>query len=233
MSARVREKQYLCTALNYYLKAYEMKKSTLFLLSFLFIGITNVFCQIAQPDPISPTIGGVSRSISGEDGRNRVVTKKFVRHFDRRGRLIRHEEYLNGSLVSEFVCNYSGSRAYPVFRSNKRVLNKNRNKDYPEVIGRVIRKEHYATGEVKSVDSIVCLRFPKAQNIKFRDVPEDKAFSQSSKKSFGPEYYLPGSLIPANYSAKIRSEYSKGKKNNLTAYKKQSRSHLARKHKSA
>ena len=216
-------------------KAYEMKRSTLFLIIsfFLFFGIANTYCQVAS-NPISPSIDGVIRHIPNkDDGGNRVVTKKFVRHFDRRGRLIRHEEYINGSLVSEFVCNYSGSRAYPIFRSNKEVVRSKRKKDYPEVIGRVIRKEHYSTGEVKSVDSIVCLRYAKAQNIKFRDVPEEKAFSQSTKKYFEHNYYLPGSLVPACYSAKLQSEFSKGKKNNSAVYKKQNRSNTARKHKSA
>ena len=158
-----------------YTFAYEMKKSTLLLLLFFLFGIADTYCQTA-PNPISPSISGVLRPVrrpAKDDSRNRVITKKYVRHFDRRGRLIRHEEYWNGSLVSEYICSYSGSHAYPVSRCNKRLLDKKHHKEKPEVIGRVIRKEHYSTGELKSVDSIVCLRFQKTPNIKLRNVPED------------------------------------------------------------
>ncbi|MCR5050786.1 MAG: hypothetical protein K6A36_06845 [Paludibacteraceae bacterium] len=110
--------------------------------------------------------------------RSRVITKKHVRHFDRRGRLIGHEEYLNGSLVSGYVCNYNEGSAYPVLWCNKRLGEKRRNR--LDTIGCVIRTEHYSTGELKSIDSIVCIRFLRAQNVK-RNLPNDKYLSKQNK----------------------------------------------------
>lgn len=134
-----------------------MRKTTLLLLSILFFGPVNSFAQVDQPDPITPTIFdvvGPVKELRVENVCGREI-RKYVRHFDFKGRLISHEEYLNDSLISGFINQYSDSNMYTVsFYKSDRRINKEHNVVYLDTIGQVIKKEHYCAEVLMKIDSI-------------------------------------------------------------------------------